>query len=324
MKISNLLNRVSFVLTIAFAAGVGGLPLGARAADDSKPVSGQSAFASPDDAIQALRQAAEAQDSTAMDKIFGSGAALLRTGDKVLDAEHHARFANSIAEKCESVQEGDSKITLEIGTNNWPFPIPLVKVNSQWHFDTEAGREEIINRHIGSDELHAIGVCETYVEAQKQYASMNSQGGEPIYATKFKSSSGKKDGLYWETASGEPPSPLGALVAEAHAEGYGQHHGSAPHPYHGYYFRILTRQGKDAPGGKVNYMHHGHLTRGFALVAYPEHWDRSGVMTFIVNQDGKIYQRNLGEKTREIGGTMKDYNPDSDWTTVEDKGIYEN
>ena len=202
------------------------------------------------------------------------------------------------------------------------MPIPLVKADGQWHFDTAAGKEEIINRHIGKDELHAIGVCRAYVAAQRQYASANPDaGGGAKYAQKFKSTPGKKDGLYWPAAENEPASPFGPLVAEAHAEGYGKNQGTGPHPFHGYYFRILTRQGKAAPGGKMNYLSHGNLTGGFALVAYPEHWDQSGIMTFIVNQDGKVFQRNLGEKTSRIAGAMKEYNPDSEWTLVPDQGV---
>ena len=257
-----------------------------------------------------------------MHEIFGPQFHDLLTGDKVQDANHAQKFAVIMAESCKQVPDGDNKITLEIGTNEWPLPIPLVKTNGSWYFDTTAGKEEIINRHIGKDELHAIGVCRAYVDAQKKYAAMNqTAGGEVSYALKFKSSLGKKDGLYWPAAASEPESPFGPLVAEAHAEGYGQHHGSGPHPFHGYYFRILTRQGNAADGGKKDYLDHGKLTRGFALAAYPEHWDKSGVMTFIVNQDGKVYQQNLGEKTSRIAGAMKEYNPDSAWTLVEDQGV---
>jgi hypothetical protein len=204
------------------------------------------------------------------------------------------------------------------------MPIPLVKTNGQWYFDTAAGKEEIINRHIGKDELHAIGVCRAYVTAQRQYASANPDaGGGAKYAQKFKSTPGMKDGLYWPSAENEPASPFGPLVAEAHAEGYVKHKGTGtgPHPFHGYYFRILTRQGQAAPGGKMNYLSHGNLTGGFALVAYPEHWDQSGIMTFIVNQDGKVFQQNFGEKTSRMVGAMKEYNPDSEWTLVPDQGV---
>jgi hypothetical protein len=160
------------------------------------------------------------------------------------------------------------------------------------------------------------------VAAQQQYASLNKDAdGKPKYALKFKSTPGKKDGLYWAAAEGEPASPFGPLVAEAHAEGYVGNTSKGPHPFHGYYFRTLTRQGKAAPGGKMDYMDHGNLTKGFALVAYPERWDQSGIMTFIVNQDGKVYQRNLGEKTSRLAAAFKEYNPDSDWTLVTDQGV---
>ena len=257
-----------------------------------------------------------------MHEIFGPQFHDLLTGDKVQDANHAQKFAVIMAESCKQVPDGDNKITLEIGTNEWPLPIPLVKTNGSWYFDTTAGKEEIINRHIGKDELHAIGVCRAYVTAQRQYASANPDAdGVVQYAQKFKSTPGKKDGLYWPAVENEPASPFGPLVAEAHAEGYVKHKGAGPHPFHGYYFRILTRQGKAAPGGKMDYLSHGNLTGGFALVAYPEHWDQSGIMTFIVNQDGKVFQRNFGEKTCRIAAAMKEYNPDSKWTLVQDEGV---
>jgi hypothetical protein len=279
-------------------------------------------FSSPDDAIKTLREAAEAKDTAALDEIFGPEFKELSTGDKVQDANSAQHFANAMTEGCNPVKNGEDSITLEIGTNNWPMPIPLVKADGQWYFDTAAGKEEIINRHIGKDELHAIGVCRAYVAAQQQYASANPKaGGGPAYAQKFKSTTGKRDGLYWPQAENEPASPFGASVAEAQAEGYGRKMGTGVKPFRGYYFRILTRQGKDAPGGKINYLSDGVLTAGFALVAYPEQWDKSGIMTFIVNQDGKVYQRNLGEKTARIAGKMKEYNPDGDWTLVPDEGV---
>jgi hypothetical protein len=272
-------------------------------------------FASPDDAMKALQAAAAAREQSAMTEIFGAEFRELQTGDKVQDANHLRKFADAVAQGCKPVPEGDDKVTFELGTNEWPLPIPLVKADGQWYFDTAAGKEEIINRHIGKDELSAIGVCRAYVAAQQKFASLNPEpGGGVSYARKFKSSPGKKDGLYWAVTGDEPPSPFGPLVAEAHAEGYKSHHGSGPHPFHGYYFRILTRQGDGAPGGKMDYMSDGKLTKGFALVAYPEHWDKSGIMTFIINQDGKLYQKNLDEKTGEIAGEMKEYNPDSSWT----------
>jgi hypothetical protein len=240
----------------------------------------------------------------------------------VQDANNAQRFAAAMAQRCTPVKEGDDKIILEVGRNSWPYPIPLVKAGGLWHFDTPAGKEEMINRHIGKDELCAIGVCRTYVSAQRQFGSANQAAtGVVSYARKFKSSPGQKDGLYWPVAPGEAPSPFGPLVAEAHAEGYVAHQSAGPHPFHGYYFKILTRQGAAAPGGKMSYLTDGNLTRGFALVAYPEHWDQSGIMTFIVNQDGKVFQRNLAEKTSRLAAAMKEYNPDSNWTLVPDEGI---
>jgi hypothetical protein len=316
--------KISYLLTFAIltvASGV--LPAKLQAAESdvtpAQPAITEQLFASPDVAIKALQAAAEAKDQAALLSIFGPEFSELSTGDKVQDGNNAQRFAVAMAQSCNQVKEGDDRITLEVGTNNWPYPIPLVRAEGKWHFDTAAGKEEIINRHIGKDELCAIGVCRAYVTAQRQYAS--DVGGGVNYAQHFKSTPGKKDGLYWLTVENEPASPFGPLVAEAHAEGYGGHRGAGPHPFHGYYFRILTRQGEAAPGGKLDYMSRGNLTGGFALVAYPEHWDQSGIMTFIVNQDGKVYQRNLAEKTPRIAREMKEYNPDSDWTLVPDEGV---
>jgi hypothetical protein len=246
----------------------------------------------------------------------------LLTGDETQDANNVKRFATIMSQGYTLVKESDDKITVEIGTKKWPMPIPLVKSNGQWYFNTAEGKEEIINRHIGKDELHAIGVCRAYVTAQQQYAEMNPDASRDVkYARKFKSTSGKMDGLYWASAENEKTSLFGPLVAEADADGYAENKGSGPHPYHGYYFRVLTRQGKTAPGGSMNYMDHYDLTKGFALVAYPAHWDKSGIMTFIVNQKAQVYQQNLGEKTLRIAEAMKEYNPDKNWTPVSDTGM---
>jgi hypothetical protein len=324
MKFSNPLTRFSSLLNITLLAGaLGILPARVQAEDTgtnpTKPLIAEKTFASPEEAIKALQAATGAKDLSVLNEIFGPEYQALSTGDKVQDANNAQRFAAAMAQSCNQVKEGEDKIMLEVGTNSWPMPIPLVKADGQWHFDTAAGKEEIINRHIGKDELCAIGVCRAYVTAQRQYAS--TVGGGVNYAQKFKSTSGKKDGLFWPAAENEAGSPFGPLVAEAQAEGYVKHEGAGPHPFHGYYFRILTRQGEAAPGGKMNYMSDGNLTAGFALVAYPEHWDQSGIMTFIVNQDGKVYQRNLAEKTSKIASSMKEYNPDNDWTLVPDEGV---
>ncbi len=327
MKFSNQFTRYAGLSTITLLAGAWGiLPADLHAAEpnDSQPapVVVQRLFVSPDEAIKALQAATAAKDKAALSEIFGSEVQELLTGDEAQDANNAQRFATVMAQGCTPVNEGEDKITLEVGTNNWPMPIPLVKTNGQWRFDTAAGKEEIINRHIGKYELHAIGVCRAYVTAQRQFVSMNPvAGGVVNYARKFKSTPGMRDGLYWPAVENEPASPFGPLVAEAHAEGYVQHQGAGLHPFHGYYFKILTRQGKAAPGGKMDYLSHGELTKGFALVAYPEHWDQSGIMTFIVNQEGKVYQRNLGEKTSRVAGAMKEYNPDGRWTLVQDEGV---
>jgi len=318
MKFSNQFRHFASLLTAVLLAGAGSiLSLHATETNETSPNPTQQLFASPAEAVKALQVATQAKDTAALNEIFGPEVQELLTGDKVQDANNAQRFATAMAQSCNLVQEGDDKITLEVGTNDWPMPIPLVKTNGQWFFDTAAGKEEVINRHIGKDELHAIGVCRAYVAAQRQYASMN--GG--VYALKFKSSPGKKDGLYWPVTENEPASPFGPVVAEAHVEGYHHHAGARPQPFHGYYFRILTRQGDAAPGGEMNYVSQGNLTGGFALVAYPENWNQSGIMTFIVNQDGKVYQQNLGEKTSRIAGKMKEYNPDSEWSLVQDDGV---
>ena len=318
MKFSNQLTRFAGLLTAALLTGTCGIfSLHATGPNEASPNPAQQLFTSPAEAVKALQAATQAKDTAALNEIFGPEVRELLTGDKVQDANNARRFATAMAQSCNLVQEGDDKITLEVGTNNWPMPIPLVETNGQWFFDTAAGKEEIINRHIGKDELHAIGVCRAYVVAQRQYASMN--GG--VYSSKFKSTPGKRDGLYWPVTENEPASPFGPLVAEAHVEGYHHHDGAGPQPFHGYYFRILTRQADAASGGKMNYLSNGSLTGGFALVAYPENWDQSGIMTFIVNQDGKVYQQNLGEKTSRIAGKMNEYNPDNEWSPVPDAGV---
>jgi hypothetical protein len=329
MKFSTLLPCLPRLLTSVFLATACGVSPNLLYATEpettpTNSVIAERLFSSPDEAINVLKKATEAKDQSAFQEIFGPEFAEVQTGDPVQDASNAQRFAVAIAQSCNQVKESDDRITLEVGTNDWPMPIPLVKVAGRWHFDTAAGKEEIINRHIGKDELCAIGVCRAYVAAQRQYFSLNpdpNSQGEAAYALKFKSSPGKKDGLYWPAAENEPASPFGPLVAEAHAEGYHLHKGAGSHPFHGYYFRILIRQGEAAPGGEKDYLSHGKLIGGFALVAYPERWDQSGIMTFIVNQDGKVFQRNLGEKTTRIAGTIKAYNPSSDWVLVPDEGV---
>ncbi len=291
------------------------LPVARAQVPTGTPASGQQTFASPDDAVLALRMAVESDDQAALNKLFGPELQSLRTGDKVQDANNARHFAMAMSQSSQLYRENGHEIFVEVGTNNWPMPVPLVQTNGQWFFDTPAGKEEAIDRHVGKDELAAIGVLRAYVDAQQQFAAMN--GG--VYAEKFKSSEGKRDGLYWPSEENEPHSKIGRLVAEAGAEGYSG--GKGPQPFHGYYFKILTRQGPAAPGGKMNYMSDGGLKNGFALVAWPQNWDQSGVMTFVVNQEGKVYQTDFGEKTSRIASRIKEYNPDSQWTLVQDEGL---
>jgi len=318
------MSRISTLAAIVLLMGA--IPAALHAADPAgavpAPVIVQRTFASPEEALQALQTDAAAKDPAAMGELFGPDYPKLLTGDQLQDARNAAHFAEVMAQGCQLVPEGDAKVTFDVGTNQWPLPIPLVKTDGQWRFDTAAGQEEIINRHVGKDELHAIGVCRAFVIAQQEYALANpSTTGGAKYAQTFMSTTGTKDGLYWPTGDNDPASPFGPLVAEAQTGAYPGNNASKPEPFHGYYFKILTRQGKAAPGGKLDYLTHAGLTGGFALLAYPEHWDQSGVMSFIVNQDGKVYQKDLGEKTARLARALKEYNPDSDWTLVADQGV---
>jgi hypothetical protein len=325
MKYSKYFKRFAGLGTTALLAGACGiLPARLLAADPADapqtPVVAQRTFASPEEAVKALQTATQAKDKAGLREIFGCEADELLTGDDVQDARNAQKFATAMAQGCVSVKAGEDQITLEVGTNNWPMPIPLVRAGGQWHFDTAAGKDEIINRHIGKDELHAIGVCRAYVKAQRQYASANA-GPDSSYALKFKSTPGAKDGLYWVPVPNEAASPFGPVVAEAQSDGNIYTAGKGPQPYHGYFFKILTRQGEAAPGGKKSYMVNGNLTQGYALVAFPEKWDKSGIMTFIVNEDGNVFERNFGDTTSTVGREMKSYNPDSDWTPVKEQGV---
>jgi hypothetical protein len=250
-----------------------------------------------------------------LEKILGpSGRALIFSGDRVADREGREKFAADYAEKHAIDSESDSKAILVIGADEWPFPIPLVKQGAAWRFDTEAGADEILNRRIGRNELNAIQVCGAIVDAERDYASKDRTGaGYLEYAQKFMSSPGKRDGLYWPATAGEA-SPIGPLVVGARAEGYRTNTApDKPSPYHGYFYRILKEQGKDAPGGARSYVVRGHMIGGFALVAFPAKYGDSGVMSFMVDQDGVIYEKNLGPNTAAIARGMTVFNPDAGW-----------
>ncbi|MFI5020366.1 MAG: DUF2950 domain-containing protein [Alphaproteobacteria bacterium] len=276
-------------------------------------------FASSEDAVTALVTAARADAPRDLLKVLGAaGRKLVYSGDPVADKEGRAKFVASYDEAHKIVADGDAKAVLDIGSDDWPFPIPLVKEANAWHFDTKAAEREILARRVGRNELNTIEVCRAYVEAQQEFASKDRLGdGLREYAMKFRSSPGKHDGLFWPANAGEEESPLGPLVASARAEGYGpRSEGAKPAPFHGYYFRILTRQGKDAPGGAYSYVVKGHMIGGFALVAFPAKYRDSGVTTFIVNQDGVVYQKDLGPKTADVARRMTAFDPDASWTKV--------
>jgi len=284
----------------------------------------QRIFASAEDARQALITAVQTKDHPALGEIFGPVARELEPGDPVEEKAEFEHFAHHVAEGVELVKEGEGKAILLIGNKKWPFPVPIVKKGDGWLFDTEAGRDEILTRRIGHNELLAIKVCRTHVDAQREYYAMAEPDGDqlPKYAQHMISSPGRRDGLYWQTAPGTKESPLGPHVAKAKEEGYMQKRAPGEkglRPYHGYYYRILKSQGEHAPGGKFNYVINGNMVAGFALVAYPAKWGVSGVMTFIVNQRGRVYQKDLGPKTAEIAREMTTYDPDLSWKLVEEQ-----
>ncbi len=280
-------------------------------------------YPTPDEAAKALLDAARSGDQNQIASLFGSrGAELLSSGDEVADKSNRETFAAMAQEKMSVEKTGEDRAAVHVGKTDWSFPIPLVKDGDSWRFDAEQGREEIINRRIGRNELGALGVINGYLEAQFEYANADRNGdGIAEYAQKLRSEPGKFDGLFWEAEPGQPESPLGPLVAEARAQGYvvkGTE--ERPTPYHGYYYRILTRQGGAAPGGKYDYIINGHMIADFGLVAFPADYGSSGIMTFIVNHQGRIYQKDLGPKTDEIATAMKEFNPGAGWEPVETGG----
>jgi hypothetical protein len=277
----------------------------------------QQSFPSPEAGVQALIDAAKSNDTTSLLAVLGPEAqAFINTGDAVSDRASRARFVQAYEEAHTLVPSGDTQVVLQIGKDEWPFPIPLVKDNTSWRFDTRAGKEEILNRRIGRNELDVIQVCLAYVDAQREYYLRNPLNDALLqYARKFVSTQGKRDGLYWTTAPDEPPSPLGSLVAQARSEGY-KGTTSKPVPYHGYYYKILTGQGPNAPGGAYDYVVHGKMIGGFAMVAYPAQYGASGIMTFIVNHDGVVYEKDLGPDTTATAQSMTRFNPDETWNSI--------
>jgi hypothetical protein len=281
-------------------------------------VSAQQDFKTPDDAASALANAAKTGDGKAIVTVLGpDGQDIVSSGDEVADAATRQKFVAAYDAKHQIAMEGDNKAMLVIGQEDFPLPIPLVRKDGLWRFDTAAGREEILFRRVGRDELDAIQSCLAYVDAQNEYAERDRSGaGANTYAQRIISAPGKKDGLYWPTSQGEDASPLGELIAEATAQGYRP--GDGRTPFHGYYFKILTKQGPAAPGGELDYIVRGKMIGGFALVAYPAEYRNSGVMTFIVNHTGNVFQKDLGPDTAKLAERMTSFNPDQSWTKVTD------
>ena len=298
--------RALFALFAAMAVLVSG-PV---AAADAK----SKVFGSPEEGGKALAAATKAGDVKAMLAVLGSGAkAIVSSGDAVQDRAAYARFTKAYEEVNKIEMSGDAKAVLSVGKDAWPFPIPLVKSADGWRFDAKEGSEELVNRRIGKNELAVIQVAEAYVDAQKEYYLRNPGQDKLLhYAQKFISAKGKRDGLYFPTRAGEPPSPLGGLFATAQAEGYKGESGK-PSPYHGYYYRILKAQGPDAKGGAYDYVAKGKMIGGFALLAYPASYGNSGITTFVVNHDGKVYQKDFGPATASAAAKIKKYNPDGSW-----------
>jgi hypothetical protein len=279
-------------------------------------------FASPEAAVAALASAVRTTNRAELHAIFGPAVEEIVNPDAVQAANEFGAFAAALGETNRLVSESETRRVLELGTEHWPFPVPIVKKAGQWYFDTEDGKDELLSRRIGRNELATLQVARACVEAQREYASRDRDGDEVLeYAQKMISTPGAKDGLFWSPDLDGEISPLGPLAAEAAAEGYtkGKKNTDAgPQPFHGYLFKLLTRQGSQVPGGKYDYVINGNMIGGFALVAWPAEYGESGIMTFVVNQQGRVYQKNLGRDTAKTAEAMKEYNPDKTWSVSPD------
>jgi hypothetical protein len=311
MSIKNTLRIALAVVGLAIAAGCAKKP-------EPQDAAVAAGFDTPEAAVAALVAALEKNDLGQLKVLLGPGSEeLLNSGDAVQDASDRADFLARYGAKHALVDDGADRKVLVTGEDDWPMPVPLVKRDGKWSFDGEAGVDELIYRRVGANELGAIDVCRGFVSAQLEYASAGRDGDPPgIYALKLISDEGLHNGLYWPTAEGEPESPAGPFVAAAAAEGYRRAEGEARTPYHGYYYRMLYAQGPKANGGARDYFKDGLLTQGFAMVAWPADYGSSGVMTFIVNQDGVVFQKDLGEETATVVESIQAFDPDSSWTAI--------
>ena len=280
----------------------------------------QQVFPTPDAAVSALVTAGTADDKKALSSILGPQAdQILSSGDPVADKNARDEFVRRYQEMHRLAYDDQGRVILYIGAGNWPVPIPLLKKGTVWVFDTAAGKDELLFRRIGRNELFTIKVLEDLAKAQSEYASDAHDGGnEGQFAQKILSDSGKQNGLYWESAEGHPESPIGPLVASATAEGYKKDNGGNPIPFHGYYYKVLIGQGKNAPGGAKKYVVDGKMTEGFAFLAYPAEYRASGVMTIMINHDGVIVQKDLGPETAKLASAIVEYNPDKSWQEVDE------
>jgi hypothetical protein len=311
---TGLIQRIAARASLGAMAGLA-LMMSVHAA---QPV--QQTYASSEEAAAALVAAARSHDVTALRAVLGPGSeTLMNSGDRYADEAALRRFVETYDASHSLVPVGPDRMTLDIGENDWPFPIPIVRQDARWRFDSHEGAQEIIDRRIGRNEIAAIRVSLAYVDAQNDYFERKKQEiGRGVYAQRLVSTPGKRDGLYWPAADGKVDSPLGPLVAQAREEGYpGQVAQQKPVPYQGYYFRILYAQGADAPGGAKTYVRNGRMTDGFALIAWPASYASSGIMSFMVNQDGIVFQKDLGPETAQRVGTMKQFNPDHSWARVD-------
>ena len=308
-KIHPLVHGLAALLVAGFAAGCAG----------PKESAG---FDTADAAVAALVAALRSEDRTALHAMLGDAAdEILDSGDPVADRNGINDFLALYDESHQLQKNDDGSVTLVVGTSGWPMPIPVVDAGGHWTFDAESGKDEILSRRIGRNELDVVQVCLAIVDAQREYAAMDPDGdGVPEYAMKFMSDPGKKNGLYWPNQEGEPESPLGALVADAEEHGYtsAKTEGGQPRPFHGYYFRILTGQWSGAEGGQLDYVVNGKMLLGFAVVAYPAEYANSGLKTFQVNHSGVVWQRDLGEKTVEVARALTKFDPSGGWEKVAD------
>jgi hypothetical protein len=283
----------------------------------ASPAQAQQDFKSPDDAASALVAAVKSGMKQDVLKVLGTaGEDIIDSGDDIADADARAKFLSAYDAK-HSLKVAGNRASLIIGADDFSFPIPLIHNKTGWEFDTAEGRQEILYRRIGRNELDAIQTCLAFVDAENEYAEKDRGDGAGAYAQKIVSSPGKKDGLYWPSDSND--SPLGELAAQASAEGYKA--SGAPRPYHGYHYRIFTQQGQSAPGGAMSYIVKGKMIGGFALIAYPAEYGNSGVMTFIVSHAGTVYQKDLGRDTEASVRSMTSFDPDKTWQRVEETDL---